>query len=282
MFKQILVPATGAATDAPVFATALAVSRLFGAHIEFLHARPDPMDVVVGVASADMAGGMATAGLIDAVEEMGAEGEARARAAFAQFQAGEEVDAELTVRVGEEAFWLSEHGRTSDLLVTGRRRGGEEAALGLLQEVLFATGRPLLLVPDAEGDARFGKIAIAWKDTPEAARAVAAAMPFITRATEVLVLSVEEEAGSPAAATSEDSCQRLLATLRRHNPYVALRRIPQGGGKPVDVLLATCDEVQAGLLVMGGYGHSRTREMVFGGFTQQVLRGAGLPVLIAH
>lgn len=44
MFKQILVPATGAATDAPVFATALAVSRLFGAHIEFLHARPDPMD----------------------------------------------------------------------------------------------------------------------------------------------------------------------------------------------------------------------------------------------
>lgn len=61
-----------------------------------------------------------------------------------------------------------------------------------------------------------------------------------------------------------------------------LRRIPQGGGKPVDVLLATCDEVQAGLLVMGGYGHSRTREMVFGGFTQQVLRGAGLPVLIAH
>lgn len=67
----------------------------------------------MGVASADMAGGMATAGLIDAVEEMGAEGEARARAAFAQFQAGNEADAELTVRVGEEAFWLSEHGRTS-------------------------------------------------------------------------------------------------------------------------------------------------------------------------
>ena len=279
MFKQILVPATGRAADAPVFAAALKVARLFDAHLEFLHVRPDPADAVVAASAGDMSG-VATAALVDAVTESGAKTEALARAAFEAFQEQEKPDADFQVRLGGEAAWLSAHGRTSDLVVTGRTRDGEEAAIGLLQEVLFGAGRPLLLVPDAPFDPGFGRVAIAWNDSAEAARAIAAALPFIERATEVVVLSAGD--ASPDTETGDDSQERLLVGLRRHNPYVTLRRVAQEGGKPVEVLLAACADMQAGLLVMGGYGHSVTRETLFGGFTQQVLMDAPLPVLIAH
>ncbi|WP_164868062.1 universal stress protein [Rhodovarius crocodyli] len=278
MFKQILVPATGRESDAPVFAAALTVARLFDAHLEFLHVRQDPADAVVAASAGDMSG-VATAALVEAVTESGARTEALARAAYEEFSAREKPDADFQLRLGMEATWLAAHGRTSDLVVTGRSRDGEEAAIGLLQEVLLGAGRPLLLVPEAPLDPGFGRVAIAWNDSPEAARAVAAALPFIERATEVMVLCAGDETAGDAF---DDSQQRLLAGLRRHNPYVALRRVPQGGEKPVEVLLAACADMGAGLLVMGGYGHSVTRETLFGGFTQQVLTDAPLPVLIAH
>jgi nucleotide-binding universal stress UspA family protein len=279
MFKQILVPATGRAADAPVFAAALSVARLFGAHLEFLHVRPDPADAVVAASVGDMSG-VATAALVEAVTESGAKTEALARAAYEEFRAREKADADFQVRLGMEAVWLAAHGRTSDLVVTGRTRDGDEAAIGLLQEVLLGAGRPLLLVPEVPVDPGFGRIAIAWNDSPEAARAVAAALPFIERATEVMVLIAGDEPTD--TATGDDSQERLLVGLRRHNPYVALHRVPRDGEKPVEVLLAACADMQAGLLVMGGYGHSVTRETLFGGFTQQVLTDAPLPVLIAH
>jgi nucleotide-binding universal stress UspA family protein len=122
-----------------------------------------------------------------------------------------------------------------------------------------------------------GTVAIAWKDTPEAAHAVAAAMPFVRRATRVVILSVEEDAKS-----TEPSCERLRHAIRWQNPRVIVHHLQQDGRHPVETMLEGVATLGADLLVMGGYSHSRMREVVFGGFTRRVLKSAELPVLMAH
>jgi nucleotide-binding universal stress UspA family protein len=118
------------------------------------------------------------------------------------------------------------------------------------------------------------RVAIAWKPTREAARATASALPFLARATEVVVLTVEEEAAA-------DEADRLVRNFAWHGLAARAERLPPGPEGAAATLLAAAQQ-RADLLVMGGYGHGRLREWVFGGFTEQVLTDAPLPVLIAH
>ena len=146
----------------------------------------------------------------------------------------------------------------------------------ILEAVLLETGRPLL-IPSAGAPAVMmaEKIAIAWNPTPEAARAVALAMPFLARAKEIVVMTVEEEEGR------RDEADRLVRSLAWHGLSGTVERLTPGPHGAAQTLLAAASS-KAGLLVMGGYGHSRLREWVFGGFTQRILAEAPLPVLIAH
>ena len=105
--------------------------------------------------------------------------------------------------------------------------------------------------------------------------AVTASLPFIARARHVVVMTVEE------GGRSEDQPDRLVDNLGWHGCRVTAERIAAEGREPADALLAAA-QGRAGLLVMGGYGHGRLREWVFGGFTQRVLADAPLPVLMAH
>jgi hypothetical protein len=100
-------------------------------------------------------------------------------------------------------------------------------------------------------------------------------MPFLTRTKEIVVLTVEEEEGRP------DDADRLARSLAWHGLAATVERLTPGAHGAAETLLAAVS-TKAGLLVMGGYGHSRIGEWVFGGFTQRVLADAPLPVLIAH
>jgi nucleotide-binding universal stress UspA family protein len=151
------------------------------------------------------------------------------------------------------------------------------------------SGRPLLIVPTGSASAEtgpplLGTVAIAWKDSAEAARAVGAATSLIGLAEQVLVLTVGEEPTAPDSTgqSVEADSARLVRTLQRHNPAVRAQHLPPGPDQPVEALLRAAVAAGAGLLVMGGYGHGRLREAVFGGFTQQVLRGAPMAVLMMH
>jgi nucleotide-binding universal stress UspA family protein len=142
--------------------------------------------------------------------------------------------------------------------------------------LLLETGRPLLIPGVVAPSSDFGRrIAIAWKPTPEAARAVGYAMPFLNRAAEVHVLTVEEEEGR------RDAAERLLRFLARHGVRAAADRLPPGPDGAAATMLAEAT-ARADFLVIGGYGHTRLREWVFGGFTQMVLDHAEQPVLMAH
>jgi nucleotide-binding universal stress UspA family protein len=290
MSRYILVPATGSDTDEPVFATALMAARLLTAHLEFLHVRADVQEALTAMACADMGGGgIGFEQIMRTLEQEVASQQNRAEAAFRRLCERERLpvtadpafalpSAEWRMETGDEPTWLAEHGRAADLLVLGRAREGEPVAMDVLEAALMATGRPVLIAPEKTPRRLSGVVAIAWKDRPEAARAVEAARPFLELADEVRILSIIEE----GARSDEQSCERLRYALSWQNSRVTVQCLKQDDRPAVDALLAAATTANADLLVMGGYGHSRVRELIFGGFTRRILTHAELPVLMAH
>jgi len=289
MFKYILVPATGAATDAPVFATALSVARRFAAHLLFLHVRVDVRDVAAAMVSGDIGGAVGIGEIMDAMEQDADLRQRKAEQAFQDFCAREALtitaspppsgpSAEWRSETGREPDWLAVHGRVADLLVVGRAREGEVVAMDILEAALMETGRPVLIAPAETPQTISDTVAIAWKDTPEAGRAVAAALPFIAAAKRVVILSVEEG----DERTDQRSCERLLHALRWHTQAASVQRLQRNSRQPAEIVLDAAATAGADLLVMGGYSHSRLREVVFGGFTRHMLTDSRLPVLMAH
>lgn len=288
MFRYILVPAPGDETHDAVFRTALTVAQTAGGHLAFLHVQPDPQQLLITMTGVDFGGGSGFGELADVLQKDVDERRDRARQAVMSFcthqhvplsvsPVADGVTAGFQMEIGEETQILAAYARAADLTVLGRRRDGEAVVMAVLEAVLLDSGRPLLIAP-AEPPAQIGRnIAIAWKDTTEAARAVASAMPLLPGAEVVSVMTVAE--GGHADPKSAD---RLCRLLRWHNPVATVRTIPPGGKDPAEALLAAVAQTGADLLVMGGYSHSRVREVVFGGFTRRILRAANLPVLMAH
>src|ERR1700732_556621 len=98
-------------------------------------------------------------------------------------------------QIGDEPYRVAEYGRAADLLATGRPAGGEGVAIDTIEAALLESGRPVLIPPAAPLAALPETIVIAWKAAPEAARAVTAAMPLLSTAKQILILSVTEKPG---------------------------------------------------------------------------------------
>ena len=96
---------------------------------------------------------------------------------------------------------MADYGIAADLIVARRGTDEECAARSTLEAALLETGRPVLIPAASTMPATFERIAIAWKPTPQAARAVALAMPFLRRAKEIIVVTVEEEADARTMPT---------------------------------------------------------------------------------
>ena len=299
MIKTILVPATGSAADSAVFASALAVARPFAAHLDFLHVRVDPAAMAVGMA-VDGGGATMVGGLVERLDQAADRRAARARQLFDEFCAAERLTvadippaadtppgaagsstsgptAQWVRQIGVEPYWVAEHGRAADLIVIGRPADGEGVVPETIEVAVLDSGRPVLIPAAAALTALPDTIVIAWKATREAAHAVTAALPFVALAKEILILTVAEEDD-----LSSDEGTELMQSLRWRGIAVEARRLKPDARSPADTLIAAAAERRA-LLVMGGYGHSRLREWVFGGFTRHVLQTAApVPVLIAH
>jgi nucleotide-binding universal stress UspA family protein len=288
MPKFILVRSTGGAADAPVFATALSVARTFGSHLAFLHVRPDVRQEFAALAAAEVGVVSAIGDTMERMEQEADRLEHDAERAWHDFCDREKlplrtappadgVSVEWINEIGADPAWIAAHGRTADLVVAGRGATVGGHAMEVLEAALMDTGHPVLIAP-AKPPASVGRIvAIAWKDTREAAAGVSAALPFIAKAQRVIILTVDE-------GNNEDdrSPELLQRALRWHNANVLVHRLVIEARSPSETLLRAVAHAEADLLVMGGYGHTRLREAVFGGFTRHVLERATLPVLMAH
>jgi nucleotide-binding universal stress UspA family protein len=121
---------------------------------------------------------------------------------------------------------------------------------------------------------------VAWAPRKEAGRAVADAMPFIEAAEAVSIGIVDPETGD--ADHGDEPGADVAAALSRHNRDVSVSQLPSGGLSVGNRLLKHAEEWGADLIVMGGYGHWRLREMLFGGVTHEMLRSSAVPLLLSH
>jgi nucleotide-binding universal stress UspA family protein len=188
------------------------------------------------------------------------------------------LEFQFTAREGDLAAAVAHAARLSDLSVVGGARDGDGGWREVRDAALFQSGRPVLVVPD-EGvkESTFDRVVIAWKESIEAARAVAAAQPFLLRASEVHLITVGENA--EVTASLEDVEQYL----QLHYAEIKSDVIPYARGEGVaDALLDKSHELGGALLVTGAYSHWRWREQLFGGVTEAILSRARVPVLMAH
>ena len=150
-----------------------------------------------------------------------------------------------------------------------------------VKAAVFETGRPALLLPSGKGNKSLNsldKVVVAWDYSREASRAIADALPILMKARQVHILSVLGESGLRTTSTFSD-LEKYLAAHKVN--YVMEQRAVKDGGVG-DTIVAYAQEVNADLLVMGAYGHSRFREFVLGGATRSILTSPPLPVFLSH
>jgi nucleotide-binding universal stress UspA family protein len=146
--------------------------------------------------------------------------------------------------------------------------------------VLFGSGRHVFLVPNRKpAKAVFDRILVAWNGGRESARALAVALPYLHKANEVTVLVVDDE---PSTELQTALGTDAVNHLKHHGINVALHRARIRDGGVGATLIAEARRLNADLIVMGGYGHSRLREWLLGGTTDELLHKAPVPLLIAH
>ncbi|HUI22144.1 MAG TPA: universal stress protein [Methylocella sp.] len=165
----------------------------------------------------------------------------------------------------------------SDLAVLSRSGYYLSLDRGMIEAMLFTSGRPIVLVPPGwEREARIAKIIIAWDGGGRAARAVGDAMPLLTHAEEVEIVCVSR--ATSKFTPSED----LAAHLARHCKKVIVTDLPMKDGGIAVTLRAHAVAWRADLLVMGAYAHPRMLEILVGGVTNDMFSEAEIPVLLSH
>ena len=176
------------------------------------------------------------------------------------------------------------HARYADLAILGQLdpdSGEPDMIRPRPEQVTLASGRPILVVPYAGNFPNLGRrVVIGWNASREAARAVNDAMPLLTTAEIVSILTIDPREGP--RAHGELPGADISLHLARHGVKAEIERTVSADLPVGEVLLSRAADLGADLLVMGAYGHSRARELLLGGATRSLLRSMTLPVLMSH
>ncbi len=181
------------------------------------------------------------------------------------------------------ARYVLAQARAADILVTGNVHPGVSDAFAVAspKDLVMQAGRPLLVVPDNVSWLDLSTVLVAWKDTPEARRAVADAMPLLAKASDVVVTEILENIAEYDAC--EARLEDVVAWLARHGIIASARVEEPGQGRNVGAKLdAVAADLAAGVVVAGAYGHSRFRELVLGGVTEHLVTRTERCVLLSH
>lgn len=170
--------------------------------------------------------------------------------------------------------------RRFDISVVPQAEPDKSGAEELITEAaLFGAGRPVIVVPYIQkGGLKLDRVLVCWDGSHAAARAVADAMPLLTRAGKVEVIIVSNEAPKSDELPGAD----LGEHLARHGITTEIKQIVAPGGDVASMILSYAADFSADFIVMGGYGHSRLKEFVLGGVTRGILDAMTVPVLMSH
>jgi len=254
---------------------AIHLARRFDAHLVGLHALTAVRLPAYAIAEAG-------ATLLEAQRTVAQEQADRAESLFMKAIAGAGLaSTEWRVSSDDAVDALTLHARYADVVVLGQPRERDSSGVesDFPERVILAAGRPVLMVPYAGKFEGVGKrVLVAWNTGREATRAVTDSIPLLREADQVHVVAFNPEGTAHGAVPGAD----IGLYLARH-------------GVPVEVSYHRADDIDVGnqllsrvadlgidLIVMGGYGHSRLRELIMGGATRTILESMTAPVLLSH
>lgn len=182
---------------------------------------------------------------------------------------------------GDMLETIALHARYCDLVIIGQTAPDSLDGGSLPDDLILAIGRPMLVVPYAGRFQSVGRrVLVAWNASREATRAVHDAMPILCRADLVRVIAVNP--GHGMAGHGDIPGADICLHLSRHGVKAICEHIRSDEVEAGAMLLNRASDEDCDLLVMGGYGRSRLREMVLGGATHHLLRHMTVPVLLSH
>jgi len=277
MFRRILVHIPSERPVRPVIEVAIALAMARRSHLDAVAIGYESMG---GVGMLVGSSGAAVAAVVGAEQERAQE---RADAAISVF----EVEAKLaeiaygvrslTAIPAEAGETIGALARLYDLTIALQPDSSKSSYDNdIPQEILFNSGGPMLMVPYIhQGPLDTHNVGIAWDGSRLAARALRDAMPFLMGAKAVTVIAINEKAG-------EASSDQLVGHLARRGIAAGVERLATERGDVQAAILSVAAESNMGLLVMGGYGHSRLQERILGGVTRGMFNSMTVPVLMSH
>ena len=274
--KDLMIVADDSDETQATFDYAAALARSHGAHLIVFYPIPAlPPAMYMGIEySTDWLASVAD-NFREQAESCRTRLEARARSL--------DIAMEWRSEEGEPSRVAAEFSRYVDITVMtqqGSGRGREDMR-ALSEYFILESGRPVIQVPYIGSPAKPpGHIIVGWDGSRTASRALHDAMPLLTAAETVELLSIRldnhpDDAGDIAAID-------ISAHLARHGVNVETRLLVGEDIEPADLLLSHVSDSGAELVVMGAYGHSRFRELVLGGMTRRILQSMTVPILMSH
>jgi nucleotide-binding universal stress UspA family protein len=281
-----LLAVIGDGSAGPVLEAALAVARRFNSQIVGLHSLTTEYAVVFG---GEM--GFSISSEVDrTLEREGHERRDQARRLFRDFMDahGVPIGPVAPGHNGPSASWREEDGRQNavvgmsgrvyDMILVEQPEKLASIAEATLEDALFESGRPVMMVPKLGSPSLGERVAIAWNGSTETALTVALSMPFLQQAREVIVVTVGPQHMPEPGPTGEE----LARGLEGHGFSVSMRTAvgrqkPQGESFLKEAMAAGAD-----LMLKGAYTQSRIRQMIFGGATRHIIMESRIPVIMAR
>lgn len=280
MYKTILVVLDSKDRAGALMDFALPLADRHDAHLVGLHVMPADISASIGMFPAEIPA--------DFIEETRRLRLSEAEAIEAMFR--EKARAAGATRTEwrreqmlrpDNGRLLNRHAMCADLVIAGQNRDADAGGDPMIADLVLGCGRPVLVVPYAGRFERVGeRVMVAWNGTREAARAAFDAVPLLQAAHHVRVLAIDPKRDRQGAglATADD----LVVALARQGIPVEAATSYSADISAGDDLLSSLADHGSDLLVMGCFGHSRVREMLFGGVTRHILRHMTVPVLMSH
>jgi nucleotide-binding universal stress UspA family protein len=285
--RRLVVLLTGMSCDQKASAAAVGLAKRIGAHVEGLFIRLDASEIVPRLGEG--LSGAAIDNILDATTKMANEASARARATLvaAAARADLQLASAPTDRPGLSVYFhdiegpavdvLDSESRLADLVIFGEPGEGAPVDwMGRIEHTLLALRRPILIARGGIA-ANFGeKVLVGYDGSLEAANALARAAPLFVAAKEVEVLQIRE------SDLIVDHAGAAVRYLRQHGANASAHEMKLTRAHVGEEIAGRANAVWASLIVMGGYGRSRLRELILGGTTRYLVNHAPVPVLLAH
>lgn len=279
-FKSLTTIVTSEAETPQGVAGAAQLARLFDAHLDVLALGVDRTQVGYSYLGT---GGVLMQVALERAEAEARGAEAAAKAALEAEAPGLRWSVEGAVaQAGGLGDLVALRARFADLVVVQRPygKGRPSEAEAVLEAALFEGQAPVLVLPEARPLAALPqRIVIGWNQSREAMVAVRRALPLLKAAKAVEIAVIDPPHHGPERSDPGGMlCQMLVRQGVKAEVSVLARSMPRIS----DVLNRHLREIDAEMLVMGAYGHSRFREAILGGATRNMLEQAEVPVFMAH